>query len=1249
MKICLINSSYEGVDSPFEKYDEFPDPNRYISKERHEFVTRYVTKANAKAEIDEICKEDFDLFMNYMWGIESDDVAGVEATRYLESKGVIILTNPSTFLAKNKLDLQKAAKKCGLRIPGDTPGKYPKIVKYADGYGSLNLDENSICYTEEDVIKRVAMMQKDNTTFGILVQDYIIGKECSAIVVEMGREVVALTPLQYVFPENTPDNEAFLTWYNKFEAVDKGIIKYAFVEEEPHKANLQSAAVEAFKALGVSGGGGWARVDMRLEESTGHVYVIEVNCIPVVFYPKGNTLGDDMVVEEKFPGGQAAFFDMLLATKQMQLGWHNAQNKHIAAVYDNFAPAYHAVWGESALCSIQKFFSANYDFSGTVLDVACGTGAMGQVLHEQGIQAEVIGIDLSPCMLEAPNIKEYYKEVRVGPMQELIMGAGEHDHITCFGALHFLDTVHLNAVLARMFMLARKSVTFEIDDLDEAYIQEIKQKHGDLTFNANHVQAVEEFGIPKGWKRVYNERQFLYSSPTTKTDVYGYAMRQVLKIDGSSHPSGTVNPQIHRMADDNETPAEGEVVESLIQGRARRSTAGRHLSALLNAEADDELALLFEEVDDDNEFSIAEEEAGEEDDMALDSSSDDDEDQGPNVRGDDFEGEKEIEKQAKADRQKRRAREDLRLKLARKKVKIDPSAVSTVPAPRPKKKSERISWLPTVEDGPTRSSSRRQTMQNKQLTHARLKDSEEKRIRLIATMEEAAKRKAHLKPKKMTQADRLAEAERVERLNSKSLSRWEEMEKRKAEERRAKIEALQNRRLEGPVISYWSGIATWVNGRLTRVGKVDITPKPEKEETTRKKSKKTEKEEKGTTEKPAQKAEETIAVTQDEGTEKATTTSEPTKTTSAPENSTLPEGSAATAESTKPIPQVESTPVPVEANTAKAPDSELPKIETDAPKEPVEVESKTTGEAPQENETAAAGLKTPVEAPKDPTQAAAQVPEERPAPNPDQSKPEVPLSGVRPDDASKTTDAEASTNEKPSSESNVIPPATSSPAIQVPAAAPTQTGQLASTEQEQVAPEIHVDQPAFSSDGAPQHQIPAPPPVVEQTGRCLTILENFDEETAQSREFSIYFNSKKPPRLTKISSSLCVITSLPSRYRDTETGLPFANAYAYREIRRTVAQKSAWSPMLGCYVGPVGVAARGVPERFLNPDAPSETQQSEKKQGKDGEEGPASAAPAGNPEGGEMKTPGGGSNPPAPPTPTPVAAGGGDPMDIDKP
>jgi D-ala D-ala ligase C-terminus len=356
------------------------------------------------------------------WGIETDDVAGVEATKYLESKGVVILTNPSTFLVKNKIDLQKAAEKCGLCVPGNTPGKYPKIVKYADGYGSLSLDEKSICYTEDEVLQRVKLLKESNTVFGILVQDYIIGSECSVIVVEMGREVVGLTPLQYVFPEDTPLDQKFLTWYNKFEAVDKGIIKYAFIEDEPNKSNLQNAAVEAFKALGVSGGGGWARVDMRLEESTGDVYVIEVNCIPVVFYPKGNTLGDDLVVGEKFPGGQAAFFDVLLATKQIQLGWHTKRIEHVAAIYDKFAPEYDSIQRSSGLNKVEQYLAANFDFSGTVLDLACGTGIFGSILHDRGISAEITGVDISKGIVETPNIKNHYKHpIRIGPMEELIM------------------------------------------------------------------------------------------------------------------------------------------------------------------------------------------------------------------------------------------------------------------------------------------------------------------------------------------------------------------------------------------------------------------------------------------------------------------------------------------------------------------------------------------------------------------------------------------------------------------------------------------------------------------------------------------------------------------------------------------------------------------------------------------------------------------------------------------------------------
>ncbi|PLB50429.1 YL1-domain-containing protein [Aspergillus steynii IBT 23096] len=742
------------------------------------------------------------------------------------------------------------------------------------------------------------------------------------------------------------------------------------------------------------------------------------------------------------------------------------------------------------------------------------------------------------------------------------------------------------------------------------------------------------------------------------------------------------------MAEDHEVQSVAEdavPVESLIEGRAKRSTAGRLMSSLLDAEADDDLALLFEEIEDDNEFdAAADEEGAEEDDMGMDSSSDDDDDQGPNARADDFEGEKQIEKEEKAEKKKRRAQQDLRFKIASKKVKIDPTAVpaaaAAAPAPRPKKKSERISWIPTQDEGPTRSSSRRQTMQNKEITHARLKDSEEKRVRLIATMEEAAKRKAQFKPKQMTQAERLAEAERVERHNSKSLNRWEEMEKRKAEERQAKIEALQNRRLEGPVMSYWSGVATWVNGRITRLGKVDVTPKPEKEENTRRKSKKLEKEGKNVTEqKPTEDA--TAA-------ESATSQTAPPSTSESTANPAPPaEGEPAKQDGD--TPQIQQTnsdslkeggenasadtavnPAPA-APSAAANQSSTPAADNaQVPETTLEAQAGGDIATQQQKETAPAETttETPPTEEVEVTKPNEKVEESSGEPSqeaqeqsqslndvtskPDQpAKPEQAPAEEKSDEASKAVVAEPAAAANAASKGATAQKAVSPAAPDTTPAAAAQPAQQAGTpapeQKEQESPTIHVDQTATANEDMPQPEIPQPPPVIEQTGRSLTVLENFDDKTAQSREFSIYFNAKKPPRLTKISSSLCVITSLPSRYRDPETSLPFANAYAYNEIRHTVAQKYAWSPMLGCYVGPTQVAARGVPERFLGgPQAASDGKDSEQKEsGGNAEPAPTEKDKEGdtNPSGDVPSA----SKPAPPATPTPVTTDAGDPMEVD--
>lgn len=65
-----------------------------------------------------------------------------------------------------------------------------------------------------------------------------------------------------------------------------------------------------------------------------------------------------------------------------------------------------------------------------------------------------------------------------------------------------------------------------------------------------------------------------------------------------------------------------------------------------------------------------------------------------------------------------------------------------------------------------------------------------------------------------------------------------------------------------------------------------------------------------------------------------------------------------------------------------------------------------------------------------------------------------------------------------------------------------------------------------------------------------------------------------------------MITHHPARYRDPETGLPFFNSYAYKEIQRLKRGDYRFSGLLGAWAGSGTFAAAGVPERFLKPDAP---------------------------------------------------------------
>ena len=264
--------------------------------------------------------------------------------------------------------------------------------------------------------------------------------------------------------------------------------------------------------------------------------------------------------------------------------------------------------------------------------------------------------------------------------------------------------------------------------------------------------------------------------------------------------------------------SDDEPFDSLVAGRSRRQTAGNRLSALLGQEEPDEdLDLLFaENGEEDVEFDVEDaEEPSDADDDSSSSSED------GNAQ-DDLEGETQLRKEERTQRisQKRKAEKAfIKPPKVRKRVKIEApekrdAGAATIARPR-KKGPPRTH----MQQEALRKSARALTIQNKERTQASIQENEARRKKAAATNEATQRKKEAERAKPLTQAERMSEAAETERLNSKSLNAYEETEKERLRKQRARLEALHNRVLEGPVIRWCSAKAEWVNGQLNHFGK----------------------------------------------------------------------------------------------------------------------------------------------------------------------------------------------------------------------------------------------------------------------------------------------------------------------------------------------------------------------------------------------------------------------------------------------
>ncbi|KFY45603.1 hypothetical protein V495_02890 [Pseudogymnoascus sp. VKM F-4514 (FW-929)] len=541
MRICVLHSSFKGARSDFEGLDQYPDPSGYT--DQHVFEHRFITKANYQEELNFAAAESFDLYFNFMWGQPEDEVAGVDATRYVEQAlRLPVIGISSRILERSKTEFYDAARRTGKpSVPG--VDKFPKIIKPARGCGSQFLTGKSLCNTQEELDSAIAELNEKlapgraianghkasilkrgdhQLPDDIVIQEYVEGSDFSCAVVEMGNTPVALPPMIWRYPEDAKDQ--FLSWDVKWHPETHEEV-FPRSENPSLFDSIRKTAEEAFYTNEMHGCS-WCNVDLRVGDN-GTITVIEVNPMPPIFQVGYKSA--DTVIEKFFPGGHKALLNSAIANFFLRNTSRLETVRRVAATYDAFAGGYDmSVTEQASEIKNIRDLATKYAYDGVVLDLGCGTGLIGRQHGEKNgaEKTTFIGVDISSKMRDVCLEHKTYQAVIIGPVQKILMVYPRPvDHIVCTSALHFLSTYELSMVLSRSFQLARSSVTFGVEEIPSVYNDTLKTKGLHHMESLDHLAGVEAFGTPAGWKLVDRWRRFGWISPNTGAEVYTSVFR----------------------------------------------------------------------------------------------------------------------------------------------------------------------------------------------------------------------------------------------------------------------------------------------------------------------------------------------------------------------------------------------------------------------------------------------------------------------------------------------------------------------------------------------------------------------------------------------------------------------------------------------------------------------------------------------------------------------------------------------------
>ena len=314
MRLCLLESSYDGSLSEFRGHDDPSDAGPFLAA-AHEVTRCLVKKVGAAEQIAGIAAGgDIDVFVNFCDGARDEDRAGIEVVEALERMRVAFTGAGSRFYEPTRAEMRAACATLGITTPRAVDVKVladvmatgnlrtPLIVKHPNSYGSIGLTPSSRVTDRTRLAGEIVRMCE--RAGGALVEEFIEGREFTVLVAEDpddAQRPIALRPIEYRFPPGETFKHFGLKW------ITPGDLTAIPCEEPSLIERLKDISRRLFVALG---GTGYARCDLRMN-GDGELFLLEINPNCGVFCGAAAPGSADVILAHD-PIGERGFVDLML-------------------------------------------------------------------------------------------------------------------------------------------------------------------------------------------------------------------------------------------------------------------------------------------------------------------------------------------------------------------------------------------------------------------------------------------------------------------------------------------------------------------------------------------------------------------------------------------------------------------------------------------------------------------------------------------------------------------------------------------------------------------------------------------------------------------------------------------------------------------------------------------------------------------------------------------------------------------------